>query len=95
MKDGLNLNDYSEAVTDERNGRRRRSDSNSILAEAAKFLIPVLLAWGVSYLTAQGAVATEVAVVKATEQAHFDEIQRTLRRLDEWITRQELKPKGR
>lgn len=57
--------------------------------ELLKLVIPILLAWGVAHVTATGAIATEVAVIKATEQNHFEEIQRTLRRMDEYIARQE------
>lgn len=82
----------SVEVADEREYQRRR---NSATFELAKFLIPILLAWGLSIYTAReeasSAVKTEVAVIKATEQTHFEEIQRTLRRIDEWMARQEAK----
>lgn len=76
--------------------RRRQSDNvlgNSLGWELAKMVLPLLIAWFIAWTTAQNTVATEVAVVKATEQAHFEEIQRTLKRVDDWITRQESKGK--
>lgn len=83
--DGADLDD--DEPTERRPERRRRSDQ-SLAAEIAKILIPILLAWGIAYVTAQNTVATEVAVVKERENAHFEEIQRTLTRIDQWITRQ-------
>lgn len=87
--DGADL----EAIEDDLDQRiirhRRRNDETSIAAEIAKVVIPVLLAWGIAYITAQSTVATEVAVVRATENAHFEEIQRTLKRLDDWISQQQ------
>src|SRR5947207_1795112 len=65
--------------------------------EVAKFVFPILLAWGLAVYTARSEAAeqvkTEVAVIKATEQTHFEEIQRTLNRVDQWIARQEQKGK--
>ncbi len=79
-------------VEDERSYNRRRDD---VLWEIAKALCPILIAWGLAVYTsrteAADVVKTKVAVLEATEQSHFDEIQRTLKRLDDWIARQEPK----
>lgn len=79
----------------DRDQRRRASDNvlgNSLIWELAKLILPLVIAWFIAWSTATNTVATEVAVVKEREQAHFEEIQRTLNRIDAWITRQE---KGR
>lgn len=97
MTTRLNLND-DESQPDRRRAtvQRRQAEPTSptaIIIELMKLVFPVLLAWGVAYMTSRSeaveAAKTEIAVVKNTEQLHFDEIQRTLHRLDEWITRQE------
>ncbi|SRR6266498_1278674 len=88
-----------ENVDDPRapSGRRSRDRNDTITLEIAKIVIPVLLAWGLAIYTARTeaaeAVKTEVAIIKTTEQTHFDEIQRTLQRIDEWMIRQEEKEK--
>ena len=94
MPTSLNLNEDGEPITERRRARGRRQDDNraaSLVYEFAKVVFPTLLAIGIGYCTAVDAAKTEIAVVKEREGAHFEEIQRTLRRIDEWISRQENK----
>ena len=64
---------------------------SSALAEIAKILFPILLAWGISYLTAQSAaeqkVNADLAVIRNTEELHFQEIQRRLDEANAWLLR--------
>lgn len=102
MTTRLNLNDEDDSSSQDRRRLRRRADDNrptSLAIEILKLVFPVLLAWGVSYMTSRSeaveAAQREIAVVKNTEQLHFEEIQRTLSRLDAWITEQERAQRGR
>lgn len=76
----------------ERRKRERRKHENS-LGEIARILFPILLAAGVSYFTARNealnVLQTELAIVKTTEETHFQELQRVLQRIERWIERQE------
>lgn len=91
MTTKLNLDDREPAAHDRRLTRRRKEDPSekNLFVEIVKLAFPILLAAGIAYLTAQGQIETRIAVVEAKEQAHWEEIQRTLLRLDAWITRQE------
>jgi hypothetical protein len=74
---------------------RRRLTERELLVETAKILLPVLLAWFLAVYTARGAareqVERDLAIVKTTEQLHFEEIQRSLQRINTWIDKQEGK----
>lgn len=81
-------------IEDAERPRRRQSDGGRGWAnDIAKILIPILISAGVASYLARGEaseqVAKEVAVIKATEANHFDELQRSLRRIEEWMARQE------
>jgi len=71
-----------------------RRDNNFWL-EVVKIVLPVVLAAImaaiVSRAEAQERVRTEVAVLKAVQDAHFQEIQRVLARIEAWMARQEEK----
>lgn len=86
----LNIEGQDRANPDRRHWRRRNQERpNPVVLRVAEMLIPILLAWGVAHLTAANAVQTEVAVIKAVQQSQFEEIQRYLKRFDDWIARQD------
>jgi hypothetical protein len=95
--------DLDAGVSDEDEDRRRypdrRAHADFTFADLARMVFPLLLAWGLAVWTARteahDTVAVEIAVVKATEQSHFEEIQRTLHRLDDWIVRNEQTNRGK
>lgn len=72
---------------------------SSVWAEIAKIVFPVLLAWGISYITAQNAaeqrVNADLAVIRNTEELHFQEIQRRLDEANAWLLRIEAARKGK
>ena len=81
----LHLADYPD-------GERRDGDDRRFLPTPprggwdrdgwVKFLIPILLAALVSYVTAQQATREQLATVKTLEQVHFEEVIRRLERIE-------------
>lgn len=73
--------------------RNNTRQHDSLALEIAKIVFPILLAAGISYLTAvstaQGKVDTEIAVLRTTEELHFQETQRALKVIQDWIIREE------
>jgi hypothetical protein len=59
--------------------------------ELLRYALGLVLAGLVAYFTAIGSVQTSVAVIDSREQQHFEEVQRTLQRIERAVERLEQK----